>query len=143
MVRVYIPAELARRIREASRNRCGYCLSPQYLVLGRLQIEHLVPRAKGGGTEESNLWLSCSLCNGHKSDRTTAIDPETGEIQSIFNPRVQSWAEHFRWADGGLRIVGLTPVGRATVEVLHLSDDPNALTVRSYWILAGWHPPAD
>ena len=57
MVRVYIPVELARRVREAARNRCGYCLSPQHLVLGRLQIEHLRPRASGGLTEEANLWL--------------------------------------------------------------------------------------
>ena len=48
MVRVYIPVELDRRVREAARDRCGYCLSPQHLVLGRLQIEHLLPRAKVG-----------------------------------------------------------------------------------------------
>jgi len=58
MVRVYVPVELARRVREAARHRCGYCLSPGRLILGRLQIEHLLPRAKGGVTEEANLWLS-------------------------------------------------------------------------------------
>lgn len=41
------------------------------------------------------------------------------------------------------RFVGLTPLGRATVEALHLSDDPDALEVRSYWIQTGWHPPED
>jgi hypothetical protein len=51
MVRVYIPVELARRVRETARNRCGYCLTPQHLVLGRLQIEHLVPLSRGGKTE--------------------------------------------------------------------------------------------
>ncbi|MCG6135530.1 MAG: hypothetical protein MET45_12845 [Nostoc sp. LLA-1] len=40
-------------------------------------------------------------------------------------------------------IVGKTPSGRATVVTLHLSDDPDALEVRSYWVLAGWHPPKD
>jgi hypothetical protein len=24
---------------------------------------------------------------------------------------------------------------------LHLSDDADVLEVRSYWVLAGWHPP--
>ena len=33
--------------------------------------------------------------------------------------------------------------GRATVAALHLSDDPDALTVRSYWVVAGWHPPTE
>jgi hypothetical protein len=143
MVRVYVPVELARRVREAARNRCGYCLSPQHLILGRLQIEHLVPRAGGGATEEANLWLSCPLCNNYKGDRTTAIDPETRETCPLFNPRTQLWSEHFRWSEDGLRIIGLTPIGRATVDALHLGDDPDALTVRSYWILAGWHPPRD
>ncbi|MEN2383523.1 MAG: hypothetical protein ACSI46_02035 [Gloeotrichia echinulata DVL01] len=26
---------------------------------------------------------------------------------------------------------------------LRLSDDADALEVRSYWVLAGWHPPKD
>jgi HNH endonuclease len=143
MVRVYVPVELARRVREAARDRCGYCLSPQHLILGRLQIEHLVTRARGGRTEEDNLWLSCPLCNNYKGDRITATDPETGETCPLFNPRAQTWSEHFRWNEDALRIIGLTPIGRATVAALHLSDDPDALTVRSYWVLAGWHPPRD
>jgi hypothetical protein len=61
----------------------------------------------------------------------------------LFNPRTQNWFEHFRWSEDGLRIIGLTPSGRATVGALHLSDDPNALTVRSYWVRVGWHPPME
>jgi hypothetical protein len=143
MVRVYVPLDLARRVREAARNRCGYCLSPQHLLLGRLQIEHLVPRSRGGQTDEANLWLSCALCNNYKGDRTMATDPATQDAVSLFNPRTQNWFEHFCWSADGLRIMGLTPVGCATVAALHLSDDPDALTVRSFWVLAGWHPPRD
>jgi hypothetical protein len=29
------------------------------------------------------------------------------------------------------------------VIALHLSDDPDALTVRGYWVQAGWHPPKE
>src|SRR5437764_12414395 len=125
MVRVYVAVDLARRVREAARDRCGYCLSPQHLILGRLQIEHLVPRAKGGQTEETNLWLSCPLCNNYKGDRIIGFDPETAETIPLFNPRTQNWFEHFRWSDDGIRVIGLTACGRATVEALHLSDDPN------------------
>jgi hypothetical protein len=42
-----------------------------------------------------------------------------------------------------VRILGRTPTGRATVAALHLADDPDAFVVRSYWVLAGWYPPAD
>ncbi len=111
--------------------------------MARLEIEHIVPLAKGGSNDESNLWLACPLCNRHKGDKTAAVDPETGEIVPLFNPRTQVWSEHFRWSDDALRIIGLTPSGRATVIALHLSDDPDALEVRSYWVLAGWHPPTD
>jgi hypothetical protein len=143
MPRDSVPADLARRVREAAKYRCGYCLSPQHLVMARLEIEHIIPRARGGLTEESNLWLSCPLCNRHKADRTSATDPESGDNVSLFNPRIQRWSEHFVWSPDGLRILGLTSTGRATVAALHLADDPDAITVRSFWILTGWHPPAD
>ncbi len=141
MGRSYISVELDRRIREAAQNRCGYCLSPQHLVMARLEIEHLIPLSKQGSNDESNLWLACPICNGHKSDKTTAIDPKTKESVSLFNPRFQLWAEHFCWVEGGLKIEGITPTGRATVSVLRLADDPDALVVRSFWIQVGWHPP--
>jgi hypothetical protein len=43
----------------------------------------------------------------------------------------------------GTRVFGLNPTGRATVDLLHLADDPDALLVRAYWVLAGWQPPTD
>jgi hypothetical protein len=143
MPSVHIPADVQSRVRTAARNRCGYCLSPQHLVMARLEIEHIMPRAKGGTSEESNLWLSCPLCNRFKSDRSEAVDPETGQTVPLFNPRLQNWFEHFKWTVDGLRILGLTAVGRATVAALNLSTDPDAVAVRSYWVLAGWHPPQE
>ena len=143
MPRDYIPVELDRRIRAAAGNRCGYCLSPQRLVMARLEIEHINPVVLGGTDEESNLWLSCPLCNRAKARRIAAVDPESQIVVPLFNPRTQRWSEHFSWSVDGLRIVGRTPTGRATVAALHLADDPDAIEVRSYWIAAGWHPPTD
>lgn len=80
--------------------------------MARLEVEHILPRTKGGSDDESNLWLSCPLCNRHKSDRTQATDPETGACVPLFHPRRQRWFEHFRWSEDGLRILGLTrPAG--------------------------------
>jgi hypothetical protein len=109
--------------------------------MARLEIEHIIPVSKNGSNDESNLWLSCPICNRHKSDKTENVDPDSGEIVPLFNPRIQIWSAHFQWADDGIRILGKTAIGRATVAALHLSDDPDALEVRSYWVLAGWHPP--
>jgi hypothetical protein len=143
MARSYLPVELDRRVRAAAKNRCGYCLSPQHLVMARLEIEHFIPISKGGSNDESNLWLSCPICNRHKSGKISGVDHETSASHDLFNPRTQVWTEHFHWSDDGLRIIGKTPIGRATVAALHLSDDPDALEVRSYWVSAGWHPPTD
>lgn len=110
--------------------------------MARLEIEHIIPLSLGGETEEGNLWLACPLCNRYKGSKTTAFDPQTGQEVQLFNPRQQDWQQHFRWSDDGLRIIGITDVGRATVATLHLDDDPDALLVRSYWVVAGWHPPS-
>ena len=143
MARPYLPAEVDQRVRQMANNRCGYCLSPQRLVMARLEIEHIISLAQGGTNEEDNLWLACPLCNRAKGDKTTALDPETGQSVPLFNPRTQNWFHHFRWSEDGLRVIGLTAIGRATVAALHLADDPDALIVRSYWVLAGWHPPQE
>ena len=141
MTTIYIPKEIDHRVRVMACNRCGYCLSPQHLVMARLEIEHILPISKGGSNDESNLWLACPLCNRYKSDKTTALDPITKTLVPLFNPRTQIWSEHFQWSEDGIRIIGRTPIGRAPVIALHLSDDPDALEVRRYWVLAGWHPP--
>src|SRR5205814_9539890 len=104
MGRGYIPVEVDRHVRTAARNRCGYCLSPQHLVMARLEIEHLIPESKGGGRDESNLWLSCPLCNRHKADRILVPDTLSAQTVPLFNPRTQNWCEHFACTPVGLRI---------------------------------------
>jgi hypothetical protein len=143
MPREYIPVAVERRVREADGHRCGYCLSPQHLVMARLEIEHIIPISRGGPSTEDNLWLCCPLCNKAKGDRVTGTDPNTGEDVPLFDPRAQRWHDHFAWSADGLRISGKTPTGRATVALLHLDSDPDAILVRSYWVQAGWHPPAE
>ena len=92
---------------------------------------------------ECRVQSVCVFCNRFKADRTTARDPDTGTEVPLFNARTQRWSEHFRWSKDGIRVIGLTPSGRATVALLHLADDPDALIVRAHWVLAGWHPPTD
>ena len=140
-VRGYLPEALKKRVRDAAARRCGYCLSPQHLVMARLEIEHIIPLSKGGSDDEENLWLACPLCNSHKGSQTAARDPETNTIQPLFNPRTERWYKHFCWDETGTKIVGLTPTGRATVVALKLDSDLDALLVRSLWVQAGWHPP--
>src|SRR5437667_8855417 len=63
--------------------------------------------------------IACPGCNLHKADRTTAVDPATGEQVPLFHPIRQRWSEHFRFK--GYEMEGWTPVGRATVAMLNLN----------------------
>jgi len=80
-----------------------------------------VPRSKGGETSEDNLALSCQGCNGHKYTATTAVDPVTETEVPLFDPRQDLWQEHFAWSADFTRVVGLSEVGRATVDRLKLN----------------------
>ncbi|MEZ4623144.1 MAG: HNH endonuclease [Caldilineaceae bacterium] len=111
----------------------------QYTPL-QLEIDHIIPRRKGGSDDINNLWLACRSCNLYKSDQITADDPLTGKSVALFNLRVQDWYQHFHWNQDGTLIVGFTPCGRATVIALNLNN-LIAVTVRQHWVSAGWHPP--
>ena len=138
----YVPRALRERVAAQAKHRCGYCLTAAAIVGTPMEIDHIVPRSLGGLTEEDNLWLACSLCNEHKGNRIVVLDVLTDQIVPLFNPRRQSWNEHFAWTAEGDRIVGLTAIGRATVVALNL----NRLVLvqaRQAWVAAGWHPPKD
>jgi hypothetical protein len=137
-----IPDDVRARVREQAGDRCGYCRSHQRYVLGWLEVEHIIPEARGGRDDEENLWLACRLCNGYKGVQTHAIDPFTGRRVRLFNPRRQRWRRHFRWTEDGLEVQGRTATGRATVIALQLNN-AIARLVRREWVSAGWHPPAE
>lgn len=137
-----IPKELRARVAQATRHRCAYCQIPERIIGPLLEIDHIVPQSKGGSSEESNLTLACPLCNGHKSDLTEAIDPQTGHVTPLFNPRLERWTDHFEWIDGGDVIKGTTATGRTTVLALDLNH-PDVVAARRLWASVGWHPPAE
>jgi hypothetical protein len=125
---------------EDAQYHCGYCLTSQRMTAMPMHIEHLIPLAAGGTSDEENLWLACPLCNGAKGTRMRYPDPATGKDAPLFNPRRDVWSAHFRWSENGVEIIGLTPCGRATVVVLKLNNE-YFTRARRRWVLAGWHPP--
>jgi len=88
-------------------------------------------------------WQSdCHFCNDHKGARVAALDPVTGEVVRLFDPRHQVWQEHFGWTDKGDRIIGRSTTGRATVAALNLNR-PSLVLARQAWVKVGWHPPKE
>jgi hypothetical protein len=130
-------AATVRLVHERADYCCEYCQTCQSIIGQAMHVEHIDPN---GNDQLDNLCLSCATCNMSKAKATTALDPESNTITSLFNPRKQNWRDHFAWVDGGLRIIGLTSVGRATVLRLKMNID-RIVIARSYWIKAGNHPP--
>ncbi len=133
-----IPAHLQRVVSRRAGGRCEYCGLSQEGQEARFHVDHVVPAAHGGETVGGNLALACVSCSLRKAARQFAIDPESGAEATLFNPRADSWAEHFRW--DGVSVRGLTPTGRATVDALKMNR-PLILAIRSEETLRGRHPP--
>lgn len=138
----FVPKALRRLVAEQSRRRCGYCLTLELLTGTPMEIDHIIPAALGGLTEENNLWLACSLCNQYKGIHLVGLDPLTDEYAPLFNPRQQIWEDHFTWSSDFEWIIGKTAVGRATVLLLRLNR-PMLVSARRIWTASGWHPPED
>jgi len=136
------PQEWRERLAEQARNRCGYCLTQEVVSGVHLTLEHVIPQSKGGQTDDSNLWLSCRLCNESKGVLTEFTDLQSGSLVPLFNPCTQIWPEHFTWDETGTRIVGLTSTGRATIDALDLNSEFR-VRARAIWVEADWHPPKD
>ncbi len=90
-----------QQIRERAGFVCEYCHSPERLSANRFTVEHLMPRSLGGSDDLINLALACRRCNERRSNFLVGIDPETKERESLFNPRIQAWNDHFVWLDQG------------------------------------------
>lgn len=137
-----IKQALEQKIRRQAQERCGYCLSPQNLLPYKLEIEHLFPQALGGTSVEENLWLACRECNGHKSKKVVALDPQTKKTLKLFNPRRQHWQRHFRFSADGTEIIGKTACGRATVRSLQMNSIWQ-VTARLAWVELSRFPPVN
>lgn len=137
-----IKKDLEQKIRGQAKERCGYCLNLQELIPYKLEIEHILPRASGGTSEEANLWLACRECNSHKAARIKAVDFLTNKTVRFFNPRKQKWRRHFEFSADKTNIVGKTACGRATVNALRMNSIWQK-TARRAWLETGKFPPED
>jgi 5-methylcytosine-specific restriction endonuclease McrA len=58
--------EIRAYLLEKWQRRCAYC----HQSSRKLQVEHLIPKARGGSDRLSNLVLACEPCNQQKGNRT-------------------------------------------------------------------------
>jgi hypothetical protein len=120
-------AETRSYVRDRAGNRCEYCHIHQQHYIITFHVEHIVAQQHHGDNDESNLALACHFCNRHKGPNLAGMDPKTGELTRLFNPRTDTWNHHFYIHAG--RIIGLTPVGRTTVYALNMNR-PDRIRIR-------------
>ena len=107
-------------VRQRARERCEYCRLHQEHSGLRHHVEHITARVHGGSEDDDNLALACQRCNLHKGTNLTGIDPQTGKLAPLFHPRRDRWSDHFTFE--GVHVIGISAVGRATVQVLNMND---------------------
>lgn len=77
-----VPGSLRYEILKEAGGRCELCgVSSRDK---QIDVDHIVPRAKGGGNEESNLQALCRTCNAQKKDRD---DTDFREVHTEYTCR--------------------------------------------------------
>jgi hypothetical protein len=111
---------LRARIRLRAGDRCEYCQLHQRETVLPHEVDHIRARKHLGRNVAANLCLACAYCNSSKGPNVAGHDPLTDELVALYNPRSQSWSEHFVWR--GPVLEGKTSSGRATIAVLRIDD---------------------
>jgi hypothetical protein len=128
---------LRQRVRRRARNRCEYCLLHEQDAFFAHEPDHIIAEKHGGATTAENLALSCFDCNRFKGSDIASLDPMTGSLVRLFNPRTDQWDDHFQIENG--RISALTAVGRATERLLKLNL-PARVEIRQTLARPGRYP---
>lgn len=131
-----------QQVGKRAKGYCEYCMSPSAYAPSIFATEHIIPQAIEINHDLSNLALACNTCNNHKYNKITHLDPVTGKIAPLYHPRKDYWLDHFKWSDDGSLIIGITPTGRATVDLLDVNRQSN-INMRELLMMAGIHPPLD
>ena len=83
-----MPSNLLRdAVVRRARNRCEYCQLPAHLQVGGFEVDHILPRSRGGQTDLANVALACPHCNARKwayidgEDPRSSIGADDGAVQ--------------------------------------------------------------
>jgi hypothetical protein len=129
---------LEQQVRTRAGGVCEYCRMPDWLYDQLFHLDHIIARKHRGSSESANLAFCCLDCNAHKGTNIAGLDPTTGMLTRLFNPRTDKWAQHFKW--NGPLLEGLSDIGRTTVAVLEINQ---LIRVRARGVLIaeGVFPP--
>lgn len=116
-----VSGELRRLVAGRALHRCEYCLLHEDDAFLSHQVDHIISRKHGGLSEPGNLAYACFRCNTWKGSDIASLDPRTGRMTPLFNPRRERWSDHFELR--GFVIEPLTIRGEVTARLLKLNLD--------------------
>lgn len=130
-----VRGDVARR----AEHRCEYCRIHEANSGYSHQVDHVISLKHGGSSEIDNLAYACFLCNRHKGPDIASVDPQTGKIVRLFNPRTDKWGDHFQ-IDGEM-VRSLSGVAQVTIRLLRINA-PERLAERRIMQRLGRYPLA-
>jgi HNH endonuclease len=135
-----ISDSIQQQVRQRASELCEYCHASEKWQYVLFTVDHVIPLSQNGKDSIDNLALACFHCNRKKSAKTAAINPESGLEVPLFNPKISLWGEHFIWSVDGLKIIGLTPTGKATIAALNFNRE-RIINIRAADKAVNRHPP--
>ena len=133
----YIPAAMRRAVRERAHGSCEYCLLAEDDAYFPHEPDHITSLKHRGQSIRDNLVWSCFDCTRFKGSNIASLDPLSGDLVPLFNPREDRWYQHFQIVAG--EILPLTPMGRATAALLKFNL-PQRVEVRASLAQANRYP---
>ncbi len=110
------------RVARRAEKLCEYCRAPEIAFNFLFEVEHIIPISQNGKSELENLALACRSCNIYKSDFLNGLGDDGLETERLFNPRKDIWREHFFVDLDDYTIVGVTKIGKGTINRLRLNS---------------------
>jgi hypothetical protein len=121
----HISADLRRAVRARSGLICEYCLIHEEDTFFGLEVDHIIAEKHGGETQLENLCCACLTCNRFKGSDIATLEANTRDLVRLFHPRQDVWKDYFVLE--GVKILGTTPIGEATVRLLRLNLEERLL----------------
>lgn len=87
-----------KSVRARAGDRCEYCGMPDEFAPLPFQVDHVIAQQHGRPSTLDNLAWASLACNNHKGPNLSCVDWQEGEgrIAPLFNPRRDSWKDHFQ-----------------------------------------------
>lgn len=137
--------ELRRRVVARAEGLCEYCLIHEEDTFFGCEVDHIISEKHGGATDSENLAYACLTCNRYKGSDIGSLIPGTQDLIRFYNPRLNSWRDHFRLSEDGIMILPLTSIGEATARILNFNASERLLerqslqSVGRYPTPEAWH----